>query len=103
MVPEPEHQPVIEEPGVVEAVGIADQRIRGPAQIQQPVPIGIVAGESRHLQGEHDPHLAPRDLRGQFGEPLAGDSGPLRRCPRSWSSARVRPGGQPSCVAKACS
>jgi hypothetical protein len=60
---ESEHEPVVEQPGVVEAVGIADQRIRGPAQVQQPVPIGIVARQSRHLQSEDDPHLAQRNLR----------------------------------------
>jgi len=40
---EPEEEPVVELAGVVEAVLVADQRVGERADLQQPVPIGVVA------------------------------------------------------------
>ena len=62
--------------GMVDAVGVGDQRVGHPGQIQQPVPVGVVAGQPGHLQRQHDSHLAEPDLGGQLGEPgPAGGAG----------------------------
>jgi hypothetical protein len=34
----PQDQPVVEQTGMIEAVGVGDQRVAGPGQVQQPVP-----------------------------------------------------------------
>jgi hypothetical protein len=54
---QPEQQPVIDRAWVIEPVLVADQRARQRAQLQQPVPIGIVSREPRAFQAEHDPGL----------------------------------------------
>ncbi len=64
-----QQHPIIEQPGMVDAVGVGDQRVGHPGQIQQPVPVGVVAGQPRNLQRQHDSHLTEPDLRGQLGEP----------------------------------
>ncbi len=66
---QPEQHPVVEHPRVVDAVGVGDQRVGHPGQVQQPVPVGVVAREPGDLQSEHDPDVAERDLPGQLGEP----------------------------------
>jgi hypothetical protein len=53
---------------VVDPVGVGDQRVGHPGQIQQPVPVGIVAGQAGNLQRQHDTDLTQPDLGGQFGE-----------------------------------
>ena len=53
-----QQQPVVEQPRVVDAVGVGDQRVGHPGQVQQPVPVGVVAGQPGHLQRQHDPDLA---------------------------------------------
>jgi hypothetical protein len=42
---ETEDEAVIKQPGVVDAVGVGDQRVARPGQIQQPVPRCIVADQ----------------------------------------------------------
>ncbi len=64
-----QQHPIIEQPGMVDAVGVGDQRVGHPGQIQQPIPVGVVAGQPRNLQRQHDSHLTEPDLRGQLGEP----------------------------------
>ena len=64
-----QQHPIIEQPRMVDPVGIGDQRVGHPGQVQQPVPVGVVAGQPRHLQRQHDPDLAEPDLGGQLGEP----------------------------------
>src|SRR5215207_194845 len=64
-----EQQPVVERPGVIQPVGVADHRVGHAAQIQQPVPIDVVAGEPRDLQAEHQPGVPERDLGRQPREP----------------------------------
>ena len=72
-----QQQAVVEQPGVVDAVGVGDQRVGHPGQVQQPVPVGVVAGQPGALQRQHDPHLPEPDLGGQLGEPrAAGRAGP---------------------------
>jgi hypothetical protein len=65
---EPEHESVIEEAWVIDPIGVADERVGDAAQIEQSIPIGIVARESRDFQAQHESHVAQRDLRRQVGE-----------------------------------
>ena len=53
---------------MVNPVGVADQRIGQTAQIDESVPVGIVAGQSRDLKTQNKPHVSERDLGGQAGE-----------------------------------
>ena len=69
----PKQQPVVERAGVVEAVGVADQRVGHAAQVEQPIPVGVVARQPRDLQAEHQPGVAERDLGRQAREPRALD------------------------------
>jgi hypothetical protein len=69
-----EQQPVVEHGRMVDAVGIGDQRVGHPGQIQQPVPVAVVAGQPGAFQRQHDPDLPEPDLGGELGEP-----GPARR------------------------
>ena len=66
-----EQEPVVDLARVIETVLVADQRPRQRAQLQQPVPVGVVARQPRALQAEHDPGLAQRHVRDEALEPLA--------------------------------
>ena len=60
-------QPVVEQRRMIDAVGIADEGIGEAAQVEQAIPIGIVAGEPRDFEAEHKTNVTERDL---CGEPL---------------------------------
>jgi hypothetical protein len=68
---EPEQQAVVEVGGVIEAVLVADQRVGQRADLQQPVPVGVVARQPGDLQAEHDPRVAQADRGHQVLEALA--------------------------------
>jgi hypothetical protein len=51
---EAEQQPVVELAGVVDAVGVGDQGVDHAAQVQQPIPVAVVASQARGLHPEHD-------------------------------------------------
>ena len=57
-------------PRVIEPVLVADQRAGQRADLQQPVPVGVVAGQPGDLQAEHDPGPAHADLGDQALEPF---------------------------------
>ena len=46
----PEQHAVVEVAGVIEAVFVADQRAAQGADLQQPVPVGVVAGQPGAFQ-----------------------------------------------------
>src|SRR6516164_1436341 len=54
---EPQHQPIVEQARMIDAVGIADEGMGDAAQIEQTVPVGVVAGQARDLQSQHDSDL----------------------------------------------
>ena len=68
---QPQQQAVVERPGVIQPVGVADHRVGHAAQIQQPVPVDVVARQAGYLQAEHQPGVPERDLRRQPREPRA--------------------------------
>ena len=43
---EAEHQAIVEQPGVIDAVAVSDERVGDAAEIEKPVPVGVVARES---------------------------------------------------------
>jgi len=55
---EPQHQAVVEESGVVYSIGIADQGVGHPTEIEQSVPIGIVGREAGDFEPQHDARMA---------------------------------------------
>jgi len=69
-----EHQPVVEHRGVVDPIGVADQSVSQAAEIEQAVPVGVVAGQTRDLQAEHDTDMAQCDLRGEPRKAAAFDN-----------------------------
>ena len=66
----PEHQPVVEVARVVEAVLVADQGAGHGADLQELVPVGVVAGQPGAFQAEHDPGPAQGHLGDQLLEPF---------------------------------
>ncbi len=89
-----EHQPVVEVGRVIDAVGVGDQRVGHRAQIQQLIPVAVVAGQPGHLDTEDDPDPAQADVGDQILEPLPGAS----PRPRTGPGRRRSPGpdGHPS-------
>ena len=69
-----EHQSVVEHCRVVDPIGVADQSVGQAAEIEQAVPIGVIAGQTRDLQAEHDTDMPQRDLRGEPGKATAFDN-----------------------------
>jgi hypothetical protein len=51
---------------MVDAVGVGDERVGGTAQIEQAIPVGVVACEARDLQPQHDAHVAECDFGGHL-------------------------------------
>jgi hypothetical protein len=78
---ETEHQAIVEQPRVIDAIAIADERVGDAAQIEEPVPAGVVACEPRNFEAEHDADVSEGDIRGQaretgtLDEASAGDAG----------------------------
>ena len=51
----PEHEAVVEAAGVIEAVFVADQGAGQAADLEELMPVGVVAGQPGAFQAEHDP------------------------------------------------
>ena len=66
-----QQQTVIEQRRVIYAVGVADERVGHRAQVQQPIPVGVVARHARDLQPEDDAHVRQCDFGGHAGEAVA--------------------------------
>ena len=77
---QPQHQAIVEQARMIDPVGIADERVGGPAQIEQAVPVGVVAGQARDFQSQHDPDLTERHFGGHarkagtLDKPRTGDA-----------------------------
>src|SRR5215468_10749024 len=50
---------------MIKAVAIADQRICEPGHIDEAMPVGVVAGEARHLEPKDQSGAAVHDLGGE--------------------------------------
>src|SRR5713226_9181709 len=71
---EPQQQPVVEGARVVGAVLVADQGAGHGADLQELMPVGVVAGQPRAFQAQHDPGPAEGHLGDQLLEsfPVGG-------------------------------
>ena len=73
---EAEQQSVVEHSRMIDAVGIADEGVSEAAEIEQAIPVGVVAGEAGDFEAEHDPDVAEGDFGGEPGEAIAlGNAG----------------------------
>ena len=69
------------------------------AQTQEAVPVGVVAGQPRDLEAEHDPGVAHADLGDETLETFAV-GGEAPDWPWSLSITTIRSAGQPSATAR---
>ena len=74
-----EYQTVVEQRWMIETVAVPDQSVRHAAEVQQPIPVCIVARQARDFQSEHNAHSAQGDFAdhpceaGAVGGTGAGD------------------------------
>src|SRR5947209_664842 len=76
---QPQQQPVIEHRRVIEAVAIADQRVGEAGEIDQAIPFGIVAGQARDFQTQHEADTGERHLGSEPGKAGAGRGSAARQ------------------------
>ena len=76
---EAEHQSVVEHGRMIDAVGVADEGVSEATQIEQAIPVGVVAGEARDLEAEDDADIAQSHLGGEPGKPISGDDAGSRK------------------------
>ena len=82
---EPEHQSIVEQARMINPVGIADEGVGDATQVEQAIPVGIVARQARDLQSQYDADLPESDLGGHARE--AGTlASPEPETPRSSST-----------------
>jgi hypothetical protein len=68
---ESQQEPIIKEPRVVNPVVVGDQGAKDGGQVEQMIPVTVIAGKSRDLVAEDDADMAQRDLRNQILKALA--------------------------------
>src|SRR5499433_1041468 len=76
---QPQQQPVIEHRRVIEAVAIADQRVGEAGEIDEAIPFGIVAGQARDFQTQHEADTGERHLGSEPGKAGAGRGSAARQ------------------------
>lgn len=59
---EAQQQTVIEIVRIIQTALVQDQRVAQRAQLEQPVPVAVVAGQTRDFQAEHDADVVHRHL-----------------------------------------
>jgi hypothetical protein len=69
MVPfEAEQQAVVEESRMIDAIGIANERVLETGEIDEPVPVGVIASEPRYLETEHKTDACEGHFGGETGK-----------------------------------
>ena len=58
-------------PRVVDPLGVGDERLEEAIQLEQAMPIAVVAGQPRGIQAHHQPGMAQPDLGDQLLEAVA--------------------------------
>jgi hypothetical protein len=53
---------------MIDAVGVADERIGHAAEIEQAIPVRVVARQARYLQPQDDADVTERHFGGHVGE-----------------------------------
>ena len=64
-----QHQAIVKKRRMVETVAISDQSVGHAAQIEQAIPIGIVARQAGDFETEQDSHMAENNFGGHMCEP----------------------------------
>ena len=75
---QPEQHPVVDIGGIVDAVGVDQQRFGDRGELHQPRHLRVGAGQPGDLQPEDRPDLAGAHPRHQLGEPGPGHAPPAR-------------------------
>jgi hypothetical protein len=70
-----QQETVIEEPRMVQAVLIADQGVADAAQVQELIPVGVVAGDAGDLDRQDQPDVAQGHFGDHRGQPAAAGRG----------------------------
>src|SRR5215469_5556490 len=92
---ETEQQAIVEERGMINAVGIANERVGQAGKVDETVPIGVIAGEPRASRPSTRPTRASATSAVRRAKPdRATEPQPER--PRSSSMTTIRSSGQPS-------
>jgi len=65
---QPEHEAIVEGAWIIDPVLVGKDRGGQPAQVEQTIPIGVVAGQAGHLQPKDDADATQSDLGGELGE-----------------------------------
>src|SRR6516164_3949952 len=65
---QPENQAIVEKRRMIDAVAISDQSVGHAAEIEQAIPVGMVARQAGDFQAEHDSRTAQSDFRGEVRE-----------------------------------
>jgi hypothetical protein len=56
---------------MIDAVAITDEGIGKAAEIEQAIPVGIVAGQAGDFEAEHDADMAEGDFSGKVSETVS--------------------------------
>src|SRR6516165_984956 len=78
---------------MIDAIGIADQCIGEAGEIDEPVPIGVIASEPRHLEPEYKTDTCERHFGGETGKARSRDragTGKAEILVNRWGSSRRR-------------
>ena len=93
-----QHEAIIKIARVIEAVFVADQGAGQPAELEELVPVGGVAGEPGAFQAEHDPGPAQGHLGDQCWNP-SRSAALAPEWPWSMSITVIWAAAQPSAIA----
>jgi hypothetical protein len=69
-----EHETIVEKRRMVDTIAVSDQSVGYAAQIEQAIPVSIVARQAGDFEAEHDSHMTQSDFCGH-----ACESGTLHR------------------------
>jgi hypothetical protein len=63
-----QNQAIVEKRRMVDTVAISDQSVSHAAEIEQAIPVGMVARQAGNFQAEYDSRAAQSDFRGEMCE-----------------------------------
>ena len=75
---QPKQKPIMVSARIVQPLAVSDEHVKDRAQLQQLVPVVVVAGQARGVQAQHQAGLAQTDLGDQALEAVPLDAGRSR-------------------------
>src|SRR5262245_32000364 len=75
---ETKQQSIVEQGRMIDAVGIADERVGKATEIKQAIPVGVVASETGDFEAEYDADVSERDFGSEASEASAFDDARAR-------------------------